>query len=158
MSDQRRLTDADVNRIANAVAARLSDGESDSPTQSGSERTAEMRHGHNRRPSPSQRRGASARRDSSRSEQAEPTGGRVRDDVAARVDEKRGIERLDEPRAAGDTDRERPGAPSTERIDAGVTFESTLDEDGRVTIPTEIVTELDVEPGGSVRLTVHRTE
>lgn len=158
MSNQRRLTDADVNRIANAVAARLSDGGSASPSQSGSERTADARHGRNRRPSPSERRGAPARRDPSRSEQIEPTGGRVRDDVAARVDEKRGIERLDESRAAGDTGRERPGAPSAERTDAGVTFESTLDEDGRVAIPAEIVTELGVEPGDGVRLTVHRTE
>lgn len=163
MSDERRLSDADVDRIANAVAARLRDETVDpkSTRAAGGGETADARNGGNRRLPPSQRRGESTQRDHSRNERVEPAGGRVRDDVVAtrqRKDDARGIERLDEPRAVPDADRNTPDARSVEGDGAGVTFESTLDDEGRVAIPAEIVTELDVEPGSSVRLTVHRTE
>lgn len=160
MSDERRLSDADVDRIANAVAARLRDaaGSPKSTRAAGRGETADVRSGGNRRLPPSQRRGESAQRDHSRNERVEPAGGRVRDGVVAtrqRKDDARGIERLDEPRAG--PDRNTSGARSAEG-GAGVTFESTLDDEGRVAIPAEMVSELDVEPGSSVRLTVHRTE
>lgn len=149
MSDEHRLSDADVERIADAVAKRLRDDGETSDRSAASERAPHTREQDDRgyRRPPEGGRGGRSRSGGARGDAGETRGGRIREDVADRPVDKCGLERLDGPQFASRTDRGN-----------GIVLEAKLDEEGRATVPSALLEELDIEPGDSLRLTVHPPE